>query len=241
MAEEVALNPKVEELVFEGKLTGSFDAIKTKVSQIPFYYLKQDGSELSIIKVESRNISKKPYLFYIIKIKKESISLVYSIPQDTSDRMRRAAVVKELLSVLSMISDEFKLDEAKFYQYLDSVVENMLSGMTETYSSLFNKYDALRNEYMEVKKLDLEYATANRNLTIQTAQLNEENKGLRADLVALQKFTDESLMAMVGDWVQVHNSTIDIDEFAKTYNVSQPRVEQILNKMVAQGYLELKE
>ncbi len=241
MPDEVALSPKVDELVFDGRLTGSLDIIKSKLSQIPFYYLKQAGNELSIVKVESRNISKKPYLFYIIKLRKDGISLIYSIPQDTSDRMRRATVIKDVLSVLSIISDQYTLDAGKFYQYVDSVIENLLSGMTETYSSLFNKYDSLLNEYREVKKLDLEYATANRNLTIQTAQLNEENKSLKADLAALQKFTDESLMSMVGDWIQVHNSTIDIDDFAKTYNVSQPRVEQILNKMVAQGYLELKE
>ena len=47
-------------------------------------------------------------------------------------------------------------------------------------------------------------------------------------------------MAMVQDWIEVHSSSIDVGEFSKTYKVPEPRIEQILNKMVSMGYLELK-
>ena len=76
---------------------------------------------------------------------------------------------------------------------------------------------------------------------MQTSQLNDENKKLKEDLSALQKYSDQALMNMIMDWIEVHNSTIDVGEFSKTYNIVQPRIEQILDKMVSQGYLELKE
>lgn len=47
-------------------------------------------------------------------------------------------------------------------------------------------------------------------------------------------------MAMVGDWIETHSSSIDVDEFAQTYKLSVPRIEQILDKMVSQGYIDLK-
>ena len=47
-------------------------------------------------------------------------------------------------------------------------------------------------------------------------------------------------MAMVQDWLEVHNSTIEVNDFAKNHGISAPRVEQILDKMVSRGYLELK-
>ncbi len=57
---------------------------------------------------------------------------------------------------------------------------------------------------------------------------------------ALETYSDESLMVMIEDWIDAHNNTIDIDEFSKAYKIPQPRVEQILNRMVTMGYIELK-
>jgi len=47
-------------------------------------------------------------------------------------------------------------------------------------------------------------------------------------------------MVMLEDWIDAHNSTIDIIEFSKSYKIPAPRIEQMLNKMVTAGYIELK-
>lgn len=241
MTAETVTIPKVEEVTFGGALNGTLEQALARISQIPFYSIKLEDGKLVAARIESRNINKKPYLFYMIEISKDSIGAIYSIPPDTSDRMRRAYVIKDMISMLSILSGIFKIDETRFYQYVDSVVDDLLKGLSDNYSSLFNKYDSQLSEYRELKRLNLELSAANRNLTVQTSQLNEENKKLKEDLTALQKYSDQALMNMVMDWIEVHNSTIDVGEFAKTYNIVQPRVEQILDKMVSQGYLELKE
>ena len=56
----------------------------------------------------------------------------------------------------------------------------------------------------------------------------------------LRKYSDEALMALVQEWIEVHNNAIDLNEFAKAHTVSIPRIEQILDKMISMGYLELK-
>ncbi len=241
MAAETVTIPKVEEVTFNGSLSGTLDQALAKLSKAPFYSAKIVSGKLVAARVESRNINKKPYLFYMIELSSNSVSVAYSIPPDTSERMRRALVIKDLVSVLSILSGIFSIDETHFYQYVDSVIDDLLGGLSENYSSLFNKYDAQLSEYRELKRLNLELGAANRNLTVQSTQLDEENKRLKEDLAALQKYSDQALMAMISDWIQVHNSTIDVGDFAKTYNIVEPRIEQILDKMVSQGYLELKE
>jgi hypothetical protein len=139
-----------------------------------------------------------------------------------------------------MIYSDFKIQEGTFFQYVDSVIDNMISSLSQSYSSIFNKYDALLSEYKEIKRLNIELSASNRNLTIQSAALNEENKVLKDQLSSLKKYSDESLMASIQDWIQVHGSSIDINEFSKAYTVPPSRVEQILDKMVSMGYLELK-
>ena len=47
-------------------------------------------------------------------------------------------------------------------------------------------------------------------------------------------------MARVQDWIESHDSTIDINEFSKSNAVTPPRVEQILNTMISRGYIEVK-
>lgn len=232
--------PRIEEVEFPGKLATTLEAIKTKVLQIPFYTAKLSGGELDIIRVESVNVHKMPFLFYIIKVRPDSIVLLYSIIPNTSERLRRATALGGLAAVLAMAGADFRIDEAKFFQYIDSAIGDVLGGMTESYSTLFNKYDALVAGYTELKKLAQDLTVSNRNLTIQTSQLSEENKRLQSQLSDLQTYSDDALMAMVQDWIEVHNSSIDITEFAKTYKLTEPRVEQILDKMVSMGYMELK-
>jgi len=238
--EQAEVEPKIEKVEFQAKLNGSIADVKGKVSQMPFYTFLEGEGSLDIVRVESRNVRKKPFLFYIITIKPDSLVLTYSIVPGSSDRMRRAVVIKNLASVLSVIADTFTVEEAKFFQYIDSVLDSLINGMSQGYSTLFNKYDAVAAEYAELKKLTSELSVSNKNLTTQTSQLSEENKTLKEQLTSLQTYSDEALMAMAEDWIEVHDSSIDIGEFSKTYKVPEPRVEQILDKMVAAGYIELK-
>ncbi len=237
---EEEIVPKVEEIAFAGKLTGSLDDIKKKTDALPFFSSKIENNEISIVRVESRNIKKKPFLFYIVKIREEGMSVVYSIAPDTSERMRRLSVVKNVASLLSMVTDYYQVDQVRFLQYVDSVIDDVLNGLSQSYSTLFNKYDALLSEYREYKRLNMEITASNRNLAIQASQLKNENNQLRSDLTSLQTYSDESLMSMLQEWISTHNNSIDIDEFAKNYKLPSPRVEQMLDRMVSLGYIELK-
>lgn len=240
MEEPTEIEPKVEQIEFPGRLLTSLEDVKSKLVGVPFYSFQLSADKLEIVRVESRNVRKKPFLFYMIEISKDKLSVTYSLIPGSSDRLRRATVIQNLTSALAMIRDSFEVDESKFYQYIDSVMDNLLTGLSQSYSTLFNKYDSLLNEYIETKRLLGELSNSNRNLTIQTSQLSEENKNINEQLKSLQTYSDEALMAMVEDWIEVHNSAIDIGDFSKTYKVPEPRIEQILDKMASLGFIELK-
>ncbi len=240
MPEDEEIVPKVEESIFPGKLLTSLESISGKVSALPFFETKISGDELSIVMVESRNIKKNPFLFYIIKFKADSVGVVYSIAPDTSEGLRRLTIMKNLMSILSMAAADFQINESEFFQNIDSTIDKVIGGISQSYSTIFNKYDSLLAEYRELKKLNLEVNSANRNLTIQAAQLNDTVKQLKSELDALQIYSDESIMVMLQDWIESHVNSIDINDFAKTYKMPPPRVEQVLDKMVSLGYIELK-
>lgn len=233
--------PNVEEFEIDGKLlSGDLGTIKPIIKSLPFYLMDSNADVLSLIMVESRSITKRPYLFHIIKIAPDKVSVVYSYIPDTSVSLRRVDIIKKLSEIMVLISGQYTLNQSKLMQYLDSSLSSLISGLSQNYTSLYNKYDSLLSEYREVKRLSLELSASNRNLTIQSSQISEENKNLSMQLAALQKFSDESLMVLVEEWLAVHGGSIDMMEFSKAHNVPSTRVEQILDKMVSLGYIEIK-
>jgi Fic family protein len=40
-------------------------------------------------------------------------------------------------------------------------------------------------------------------------------------------------------WILEHNGTINVSEFSRIYKVPEMRVEEVLNKLLSEGYLAL--
>jgi len=240
MATDASLSPNISKFSINGALTGSFPAIESRLSTIQTLLIKQNPEGLVVLSVESRDMEKNPFLFFIFTFKQNGIDVQYSIAPDASEKLRRLYVLKNLLSLLSLITDNYSVDQPTFFQYVDSAIDDVLGSLSQSYSALFNNYDSLFNEYRETKRLNIELMQSNKNLSVKATQLSKESDELKARLSALETYSEESLMVMIQDWLEAHNNTIDIGEFSKTYRVIQPRVEQVLNKMVAQSYIEFK-
>lgn len=238
--EVVAIEPKTDSLEMKARLAGSFDDIYKRLSSLQLFSISKSQTGLKLLRVESRDIQKMPFLFIIIEMRTDKVIVDYTIALDSSPKLRRLVVLKILLSVLSLAADLYIVDDTELFQYLDSGIDDVLNSITQSYSSLFNNYDSLFNDYREIKRLNIELVASNKNLTVQALQLSDENKELKEELKTLQAYSDSALMIMVQDWLDSHDATIDINDFAKTYKMIPTRVEQILNKMVSLGYIELK-
>jgi ABC-type phosphate transport system auxiliary subunit len=234
------VEPKISTIRISGKLTGTLDDISAKVSTIDILPVKKYPDKVVIARIESRDIQKRPFLFIIITINTDSVVVEYSIAPDTSEKLRRMAVLEMLLNVLSMISGSYSIDNKELFQNLETSMDEVMNSITQNYSVLFNKYDSLFTEYRDLKRLNIELTAANRDLNVKTFQLDKENNELKDRLKTLEVYNEDELMVMVQEWLDSHSSTIDLGEFAKTYKLQMPRVEQILNKMQSLGYIEIK-
>lgn len=241
MADEPSvIEPNVSTAQFRGSLRSTFQAIADLLAQSQLFSVSVTASSAIVYRIESRDMQKNPFLFYVITFTKDGTTLQYSIPKDMSEKLRRLSVLRGFMSVLSMVGDAYSIDGKTVYEYAGSAIDDVLSSVSQSYSSLLNSYDSLLAEHRELRKLNIELNSSNTSLTAQASNLSNENEGLKARLKALENYSDESLMVMVQEWLETHNSTIDIGEFSNTYKVTQPRVEQILNRMVSLGYIELK-
>ncbi len=238
--EVLAIEPKTESLEVKARLTGSLDEIYKRLSSLQLFIVEKPQKSIRILRIESRDMQKRPFLFFIIELSADNATINYAIAPDSSPKIRRLYVLKTMISIISLISDIYSIDDSEIFQYLDSAIDDVLNSITQGYSTLFNNYDSLFNEYRELKRLNIELEASNKNLSVQTLQLSDENKSMAERLKALESYSDSSLMVMVEEWLESHDGSIDINEFAKNYKMNPTRVEQILNKMVTMGYIDLK-
>jgi hypothetical protein len=236
----VVVEPKTDSIELNSKLLNNFDEIYSRLSKLQLFIIEKTPMGIRLVRVESRDIQKRPFIFMIIELGSNKVALDYTINLDSSPKLRKLSVLKTLLNVLSLISDLYSVDDVELFQYLDSAIDDVLGSLNQSYSSLFNNYDSLFNEYRELKRLNIELEASNKNLTVQAMQITDEDKDLRDRLKTLEAYSDNALMVMVQEWLESHDDTIDVNAFAKENKMSPTRVEQILNKMVSLGYIELK-
>jgi hypothetical protein len=230
--------PMVYSYFIPAKITTSLSNISLKLKTLNFVGVSQKEESIIVYNIETRDLKKEPYLFYIFEFKKEGIEINYSVIPDTSPKQRRLVVAKVLLDILVILKDDVEVDSAKLYSFLSSSIQDFLATVPQNYETLFGKYDSLLESYKDLQKNLFSLQNSNKVLSLKVTELLEKNAELQARIKKLETFSDEVLMLKVQDWLQTHNGTINIGEFSAFYKVPESRVEEILNKMISLGYIQ---
>ncbi|MFH1221979.1 MAG: hypothetical protein V1492_02750 [Candidatus Micrarchaeota archaeon] len=235
---EEVRKPTVDGFKIKGKLKGKIDGIVSILRTITFIELAQEKSAVNIAYIESRDINKNPYLFSITKIKDDEVEVVYSISPEISPTKRRMDVIRYLLNILGLIADEYEVDNKVLYQLIDEAAKKITDSVTTDYSKLYTEYDALKKEVGDMKKKSDRLTEQTEALTGQNYELKAENDELKLRLQQLEKMSDGTLKSKLQEWISEHNGAINLAEFCKLYGMGETRVEEVLNRLVSEGYLE---
>ncbi|VVC04608.1 Uncharacterised protein [Candidatus Bilamarchaeum dharawalense] len=232
--------PQVDGFKIKAKLVkGKLKDLVNLLRSISFLEIAPEKDVLNVLYVESRDINKNPYLFSIIKIKEDGLDVLYTIPPEIGPNKRRIDVIKYLLNVLTLIEGSYQLDQKTLYQLVENAIKELTSSVTMDYTKLFTSYDNLKKEVDDYKKRVDRLTEQSQALTSQNYELKTKNDELTLRVKQLEGLSESALRAKLQEWVAEHNGNISINEFAKLYNVSDARVEEILNKLVNEGYLEV--
>ncbi|MGC8567821.1 MAG: hypothetical protein ACP5RP_00985 [Candidatus Micrarchaeia archaeon] len=239
MAEETTITPHVDSFTFKSSMLGSPTDIYSRISALALYDIKILDNSVKVAKVESFDIQKRPFLFYIISLNPDSVNVEYTLLPDSSPKLRLLSVLSNFIFILSQITDLYSVDSKELFQNISAVTESILNSISQNYSTLFNKYDSMLNDFKELKRRSLQLESENKEFSFKINALEEENQSLKKKLASLEVYSDNALMVMVEEWLDAHDGAIDIEEFSNLHNISMTRTEQILNKMVSEGYISL--
>ena len=209
-------------------------------SELAFLEMSVDGDTLTVLNVENRDIQKNPYLFSIIYFRPAIIEVMYTCLPTMSPKKRRIDVLRHFLNLMTIAEDCYSVDMKQVYQLLEASVTDMTEYVTADYDKLYSLYDNLKTEYSSQQKKIKDLSDASASLSKENYELKSRNDELALKLKGLETFSDSVLALKIQEWLGEHKGEINIADFSKVYNVPESRVEQMLNKLVTEGYLETK-
>ncbi|MFH0737142.1 MAG: hypothetical protein V1827_00665 [Candidatus Micrarchaeota archaeon] len=234
--------PQVDGFKMKGKLIkGKLKDLSAILRSISFLELAPEKDLLNVIYVESRDINKSPYLFSIVKLKEDEVEVLYTIPPEIGPKKRRVDVIRYLLNVLSLIAPYYEVENKTLYQLVENSIKELAGSVTMDYNKLYTSYDSLRKEVDDHKKKIARLTEQNQALTSQNYELKSSNDEIRLRLTQLEGMSDETLKSKLQEWISEHNGMINITEFSKLHKVTESKVEEMLNRLVSEGYIEVRQ
>ena len=214
--------------------------ISQRLSELSFLEMSTDKDALLVLNVESRDIQKNPFLFSVVSFLPNSIEAKYTCMPNTSPKRRRIEVLRHFLNLLTITEDCYSVKMQDVYQLLEAAISDMTEYTSTEYDRLFGLYDSQKAEFVSMQKKLRDANDGSTALSKENFELKSKNDELTLKLRSLETFSDPVLALKIQEWLSEHKGEINISDFSKVYNVPENRVEQMLNKLVTEGYIETK-
>ena len=232
--------PKVSGFKVQAKRLKTPAQISRSFAELSFLEMASEGDTLSVLNVESRDLKKDPALFSIVYFRPAEIEVLYTVLANMSPKKRKVEVLRHFLNLLTIAEDCYELEMKQIYQLLENAYADMTQYVSTDFDKLASLYDNLSTEVGGMQKKIRELSESNGMLSKENFELKSKNDELTLKLRELETMSDPVLSLKIQEWLSEHKGEINIADFSKVYNVSESRVEQMLNKMVTEGYLATK-
>jgi len=234
------LTPVLNGFSIPARRIGEVEDILDALSTLSFLKAVSDGNRIAVLNVESRDIKRSPYLFSTVYLASDSLDVVYSTVPGVSLRKRAIEIYRHLLNILTVLDGVYAVEQKALYQNMQSALQGLTEFASAEYNDVFAKYDFLEHDFAALKVRAEAVELANAKISHELIEVRAQNDDLTVRLNQLEAYSDQTLMAKIQDWLDVHRNEINVGEFSKQFGVPESRVESVLNAMVVQGYLELR-
>jgi regulator of replication initiation timing len=231
--------PLVNALSINTKLRTNFTSLCKKLSSsLPNWKVLSTKENAVAMWIESRDLSQNPYKCIIIKLYKDKIDVLYTVPTDEAPTIRRWFVVRTLINVLSIIEEDYVLSPSTAIQLLDGALSEIEALLKKDPGEMYVVLTRLKAEVAELRRRVKYLENEKKRLTQENYALSIKYEKLYRKMKEMTKLEGDALKAKLQEWINAHNGELDIFLFSKTFNVPVFLVEKALDEMVKEGYLE---
>lgn len=232
--------PLIDGFKINGQLKGKLETVAKTLAAVSFLEVAPESDAVNVAYVESRDISNKPYLFSLIKIEKDEISVMYSIPRTIAPNKRKLDVIRQFLNILGLIESIYYVDNKSIYNLIEVSVKEVEKLIDKNAAKLYVDYDVLKKESDIMKRKVTMLEQESERLKTINYELKSSNDELTLKLNKYENVSDEVLRVKIQEWIKDHDGKINIPDFCSVYKTSESKVEEVLNELVTGGYLTAK-
>lgn len=230
--------PSIGAFSIKARLKNTLKEVASLLRSASFLEVAQDKDSVNALYVESRDINRQPYIFSILKATEDGIELSYSIPQELGPGRRRLNMVRYFINMLTMLEPSYEIDNKIVLQLMETSIKDVIDSVSMDYSKLYTEYDGVKKEVDDLKKKNKRLSEENSAISNEIYEMKNRNGELTLRVKELENLSEEALKTRVQEWIMEHNGEINISEFSKINNVSEVRVEEVLNRLITEGYIQ---
>ncbi|HQT45555.1 MAG TPA: hypothetical protein PLO51_06250 [Candidatus Micrarchaeota archaeon] len=238
--QKTAESPRAGGFRIEATLNGTQKDIVKFLSPLSFLEIAFEKDAVVALNIESRDIQKNPYLFSMVYFYPGRIEAMYSYVPGMSPKKRRLDILKYFFNILTLAHGTYAIDNRQVYQLLESAINDMSEYVTSDYDKLYSYYDNLKKEVKTLQTKVAELSDSNIQLSRENYDLKSANDEMKLKVEKLQVYSDDVLRQKIVEWISEHNGEVNLADFSRVHSVPENRVEQALNSLVTEGYLDLK-
>lgn len=232
--------PRADGFRISAEAVKSLDEVANALSTVKFLTVIPQGEFLAVLNVESRDIQKNPYLFSTLYIRKNEIEVMYTVVPGMSPKKRKIDVIRFFLNMVTLLQDAYEVDHLQVYQLIEETLKETSEYISSSYEEVYGKYDALLNETKLLNKKITDLRNTNDKIGKENVELKSKIDELTLRVKEAEAYSDEVLMSKIQQWLKEHRNEINVAEFSKITRVPETRIEQVLSRMVTEGFLEVR-
>ena len=229
----------MEEIIkIKAKRTKPLKDLTPMLGALGFTKLSYTKDILTLEKIESEDLSGKPYLFYKIELGPKSIVIRYML-SSPERRMSRSLEMGLLsLNLFRIITTHYDVGVSSVYPFYYALLNSLSEALDKEKLESISELNALKTRHVSLDKKykDLVRSSEqNARILVETERKNEE---LNERIRKMEGVNDEVLQERLFEWVRTHDGEINIYDFAKINSLPVGRAEQGLNLLIKNGYIK---
>jgi uncharacterized coiled-coil DUF342 family protein len=151
---------------------------------------------------------------------------------------RKLDMVRYFINMLTMLEPNYEIDNKIVLQLMESSIKDVVDSVSMDYAKLYTEFDTIKKEADDLRKRVKRLSEENTTLSNDNYELKSKSDELMLRLKQVENIPEDALKAKLQEWIAEHNGEINITEFCRVNNANEVAVEEALNKLIMEGYIE---
>ena len=229
----------MEEIIkIKAKRTKPLKDLTPMLGALGFTKLSYAKDTLALEKIESEDLSGKPYLFYKIELGPNSIVIRYLLPSPERRLSRSLEMGLLSLNLFRIISSHYDVSVSSVYPFYYALLNSLSDALNKEKLESLSELNTLKAKYVSLDKKYKDLVRSSEQNARILVEAERKNEELNEKIQKMEGVNDEVLQERLFEWIRTHDGEINIYDFSNINSIPVGRAEEGLNLLIKNGYIK---